>query len=307
MQKQRPLVAEIDEESTDKARLLALEKLVLNQQQQIEELKTALALAQKSTPYKARIAFEAEVRGRLRELKQSEMTPLKARLAFEKDIGIRVEKIESAKLVTKSDMEVVSKRFKSLDKLLAELRDRCESIRDDVYGEEQETRRNVDALKERIYTIELRFIQQWVDQNPESHWRLLEEVQSWGISLTELERDADELARWISPQYFCSIFLRRIYCSEREARSAYVRKSSQLARYPAILDLLWRYGILLEMLKEAPIKRGSRRHIQYGEMIAEYFQRVGVTRAVETSQAQRPRLPQSVVLTRAQESNDGDY
>ena len=61
------------------------------------------------------------------------------------------------------------------------------------------------------------------------------------------------------------------------------------------------------MLKEAPIKRGSRRHIQYGEMIAEYFQRVGVTRAVETSQAQRPRLPQSVVLTRAQESNDGDY
>jgi hypothetical protein len=94
MQKQRPLVAEIDEEcspveggaagfytgvhelspkvhfSTDEARLLALEKLVLNQQQQIEELKTVLARAQKSTPYKARIAFEDDTKTRLNALEQ---------------------------------------------------------------------------------------------------------------------------------------------------------------------------------------------------------------------------------------------
>ena len=55
-----------------------------------------------------------------------------------------------------------------------------------------------------------------------------------------------------------------------------MQKSSQLESRPNILDLLWRYKIPVEMLKEIPIERRSQEHYRYIELLEEHFRFLGV-------------------------------
>ena len=114
-QQQRSAMTEAPETLSQlQAQVQRLLEMVDKQQGQIEDLKEALVVSQKSTPFKARIAFEEDVKVRLRELEQKLVEP--------EQLASDAEDIESERIdALESSVGVLTRNFDRSDRILHNL------------------------------------------------------------------------------------------------------------------------------------------------------------------------------------------
>ena len=247
------------------AQIKELQVTVDQQKDHIEELKAQLVIAQKSTPFKARIAFEEDVKARLSELEKRTRE-----LNFEES-SIRLQNLaqQLANFIKKSETMWASQASER-----SRLITRVQDIVDRLDGDSDST-----AQRLKVGLLAKNSVQQRIRQDPDGFWQFIHDSRSWGRTEEELAEDCEALALCVLPSRIYDIGFSRVSLSSKRAKEAYVQKltlQSTTFDHCDILDVLWRYKIKKNMLRDEALEEESDMHRDLTHLISEHFKFIGI-------------------------------
>ena len=124
-------------------------------------------------------------------------------------------------------------------------------------------------------------VQQRIQQDPDGFWQFIHNSSLWGRTEEELAEDSEGLALCVWPEHIYDIGLSRVSLSSRRAKQSYVQELPDLLKEHIfgnfdILDILWRYRIESNMLRDEALEEGSKMHRDLTQLISEHCQWLGI-------------------------------
>ena len=247
------------------AQIKELQVTVDQQKDHIEELKAQLVIAQKSTPFKARIAFEEDVKARLMELEK------RTRELDCEESNIRLQNLaqQLANFIKKSET-IWASQASERSSLITRVQDMVDGLDGDF---------DSTAQRLKVGLLAKNSVQQRIRQDPDGFWQFIHDSRSWGRTEEELAEDCEALALCVLPSSIYDIGFSRVSLSSKRAKEAYVQKltlQSTTFDHCDILDVLWRYRIKKNMLRDEALEEESDMHRDLTQLISEHCKFIGI-------------------------------